>query len=450
MRPATRRALSLAPLALLLGGAMCPPQYEPIEPVKIGVLNPLTGQLGSLGPSWEDASRLAAEQVNSAGGLFDGRPLELIFLDTETNPNKAAAAAQAAKEQGAVAIVGPASSGETAATIATVNGLEIPQVSCCATSPDLTATDDWFFRTTPNDLLQAKAVAYLAAEGRDTDVQIAPCPEAATVYRDDSYGTALASVFVDEYGGRSIAGTAQTGTVIADIPYDDAAADLDAMGQGATTAFMNAFTAAHDPTNDNVCVLLVSFAPDGAAVIEPLKTALAAWADANQPTLNVEFLGTDGLYDDAFPLEARGFATGVIGTAPTHAENEAYRKFRIAHHARFGVYPGNLTSNMYDAVMLLALAITASRSEDGEQIRDALFEVSRGGRRFDQGNFFGEMAEALLAGEDIDYVGPSGELDFDNAGDVVGDYTLWTPAPDGQGGYAIVESDFLPATEFAQ
>ena len=64
----------------------CPKEYELIEPVRVAVLNPRSGELGSLGPSWENAARLAAEQVNSSGGLFDGRPLELVFYDTESSP----------------------------------------------------------------------------------------------------------------------------------------------------------------------------------------------------------------------------------------------------------------------------------------------------------------------------------------------------------------------------
>lgn len=445
MRPVARRALSLAPISLLLGGAMCSPSYEPIEPVKIGVLNPLSGELGSLGPSWEDASRLAAEQVNAAGGLFDGRPLELLFYDTETLPSTARAVAQEAIADGAVAIVGPASSGESAETVGAVT---VPQISCCATSPSLTQTDDWFFRTTPNDFLQGKAIAHLAAEGRPA-VQVAPCAEAAVVYRDDSYGTGLAEAFLDAYEGRSISGTAQTGTKIADVIYPSNAPDPEGMAATAVSDFMSQFEAAHDVANDSVCVLLVSFPPDGAALIQALQGALGNYKDANQQTLDVQFFGTDGLYDNAFTVLARASTLGVVGTAPTHAENDAYSKFRIAYHARFGVYPGNLTSNQYDAVMLLALAITRSGDTRPEAIREGLFDVSKGGRRF-EGEFFGVMAEALLSGEDIDYVGPSGELDFDEAGDVVGDYTLWTPTTDNQGGYTIVESDFLPATEFAR
>lgn len=443
-------------LALAVAALACAPERDPIEPVKLGMLNPTSGDLGSLGPDWENASRLAAEQINSAGGLFDGRPVELLFFDTGTTAEGAVSASRKALDAGAVALVGPASSGEATATIDVVAGYEVPQVSCCATSPSLTAKDDWFFRTTPNDLLQAQAVAYLAAEGwppadaswpfPTTITDRAPCVEAALVYRDDAYGTDLARVFTEHFEGRAVRDASEPGRIVAEVSYPADNPD----GGAVTTEFLNQFRANHDPDVSDVCVLLVSFAPDGATVIKALDPALTA-ESGDPETFAWSYLATDGLFDNAFATLAGAVATKVIGTAPTHAENKAYETYESAFQTRFGESPANLTSNMYDAVMLLGLAITASRSTAGKDIRDALFEVSRDGRRFvteETGAFFGEMAEALLSGEDIDYVGPSGELDFDDNGDVIGDFGLWQPTYDGPN-LQIVEKDFLPSSAFA-
>lgn len=449
---ASRSVPLVAALLAAVVALACQPPPDPIEPVKIGVLNPMSGDLGSLGPNWENASRLAVEQINSAGGLFDGRPLELLFFDTGTTPQGAVSATRKAMDGGAVALVGPASSAEAAATIDVVAGYQVPQVSCCATSPSLSAKDDWFFRTTPNDLLQAQAVAYLAAEGwppadpawpHPTSIEREPCPEAAVIYRDDAYGTDLANVFIQHFESRSVRGTTATGRVVAKVSYPADAPN----GEVVSASFLSQLNEAHDPSVTELCVLLVSFAPDGATVLKALEPALVTnVGDA----FSWSYLATDGLFDNAFTLEAGDLAQRVIGTAPTHAENMAYVTFANAFRARFGEEPGNLTSNMYDAVMLLGLAITASRSTVGSEIRDALFDVSRQGRRFvteTTGAFFGEMAEALLSGEDIDYVGPSGELDFDEYGDVVGDFALWEPTRDGPL-LQIVEKDFLPSSAF--
>lgn len=441
----SKRTTTLLPLACAALVA-CTPDVEPLEPIVIGVLNPTTGQLGSLGPGWEDASRLAAEQVNAAGGLFDGRRLELRFYDTATNPNRAVEAVHNAMSDGAVALVGPASSGEAAETLDVVAGYQVPQISCCATSPGLTEEGGWFFRTTPNDLLQAKAVAYLAGEGWSETVTREPCAEAALVYRDDSYGSGLAEVFRAEYVDRPIAGTNLNGKLVADVAYEADPADVEAMGQSAADEVMEELRANHHPGVEQLCVLLISFAPDGAAIINPLDSALNQADDLG--TLEHAYLATDGLYDDAFASLARGAATNMLGTAPTHADNLSYAKFTNAYRARFGVDPGNLTSNMYDAVVLLSLALTKGGSAEGADIREALFDVSRGGRLF-EGAFFGEMAEALLSGEDIDYEGPTGPLDFDERGDVIGDFTLWQPVNEANN-WTIRERAFLPATLFAE
>ncbi|MFZ9887257.1 MAG: ABC transporter substrate-binding protein [Myxococcota bacterium] len=446
-RTPSRWAWALLSSSLLV--ASCSPVLAPIEPVKLGILNPTSGALGSLGPTWEDASRLAVEQINSAGGLFDGRRLEPIFFDTATLPNRAAEVAREALEEGAVALVGPASSGASLATIDVVAGYEVPQVSCCATSPTLTAADDWFFRTTPNDLLQAKAVAYVAAQGFEGVVTRSPCPEAAVLYRDDGYGSGLANVFIEAFEGRAIADSARTGRIVANVAYASDFQNLDATE--VASDFAAQFTAAHDSGIDNVCILLVSYPDDGNAVLRALEPVLAT-ASEDGATFTHSYLATDALFDNAFASLAGGFGLKVLGTAPTHADNKAYDTFRSAFQARFGTEPGNFTSNMYDAVMLLGLAITKSRSTKGSDIRDALFDVSREGQRFvsdSRGAFFGEMAEALLSGNDIDYVGPAGELDFDDNGDVIGDFSLWQPVPGAGGGYEVRETDFLPYSTFS-
>ena len=434
------RLLSLLPIVAIC--LACPKEYDLMEPVRVAVLNPRSGELGSLGPSWENAARLAAEQVNSSGGLFDGRPLELVFYDTESSPATARNVVQLGIAEGAVAVVGPASSDES---LRTKEVVQVPQISCCATSPELSEENDWFFRTTPNDFSQGKALAYLARNGRG-DVSLNACTETALVYRDDVYGQGLKDAFRSAYEGRSITGSNEAGRVIADVPYAVGNVDADVSAAAAAELFRSQFDDNHDSRFRDVCVVVIGYPLDGAAIISRLQAEFTS-INAAQNSVDVQFLGADGLYDSAFARVVGSDGAGMVGTAPIHAENQAYEKFRIAFHARFGTYPGNLTSNMYDAVMLMALAITEARDTGPESIRDALFSVSKTGRRFD-GEFFGTMAEALLNGEDIDYVGPSGELDFDAAGDVVGDYTLWQPQLAEGGVYTIIETGYLPALEF--
>ena len=54
------------------------------NPVRIGVLAPLTGGGGPYGPNIVKASKLAAEQINKSGGILGGRMIELFVEDDET------------------------------------------------------------------------------------------------------------------------------------------------------------------------------------------------------------------------------------------------------------------------------------------------------------------------------------------------------------------------------
>lgn len=61
------------------------------EPIRIGVLAPLTGFAPDLGRDVKLGAELAAAQINKAGGIM-GRPLEVIVRDDKINPNETVAA----------------------------------------------------------------------------------------------------------------------------------------------------------------------------------------------------------------------------------------------------------------------------------------------------------------------------------------------------------------------
>ena len=71
--------LALA-LACLAGSALAQNQ-----PIRIGVVTPLSGTYAGIGQQVKWGLDLAARQINAAGGVA-GRPLELIYEDEEANP----------------------------------------------------------------------------------------------------------------------------------------------------------------------------------------------------------------------------------------------------------------------------------------------------------------------------------------------------------------------------
>lgn len=451
-----------------LGLAACPAERPPpLQPIKLGVLSPLSGALAGLGPAWEDATRLAAEEVNAGGGVFDGRPLELVYRDSGTSAAVAVTAAQELVAEGVVGLVGPGTSGESGEVLAQVAmPASIPMISCCATAAELTANNPpnggFFFRTTPSDNLQGTALAYLAKNGFAARA-LDPCPITAFIHRNDSYGEGFFSVFNEQYVDQPISGTTARGALVgtvsgAPVKYGSPEAE-------ATQAELNAAAdllvnsigeeLADDVAQPNLCVVVISFDTDGGPVVSRVHDGLqelVATRSAAGFALSWTFLVGDGANSSAFASEVDPDVP-LVGTVPYHADNAAYARFAKAYRARFQLdaEPIAFTSQSFDALFLMALAVTKARSTSGVDIRNALFAVSGandGDSRF-EGKFFGEVAAAILDGQEVDYVGPSGEVTFDAFGDVVGDYVLWQVEDDGAGGTRIVEREALKAEDFS-
>ena len=58
------------------------------DPIKIGVVTPLSGTYAGIGQQVKWGLELATKEVNAAGGIM-GRQIELTFEDEEANPSVA-------------------------------------------------------------------------------------------------------------------------------------------------------------------------------------------------------------------------------------------------------------------------------------------------------------------------------------------------------------------------
>ena len=93
----------------MAGGVQAADQKQPI---KIGAFFALSGPAAPIGTPTKLVAEMAVDQINKAGGI-NGRPLELIIGDTESDPAKAATIAKKFIHSDKVAaIIGPTSTGE--------------------------------------------------------------------------------------------------------------------------------------------------------------------------------------------------------------------------------------------------------------------------------------------------------------------------------------------------
>ena len=77
------------------------------EPLKIGMVTTLTGASAETGRYETEGAKLAAEEVNKAGGVL-GRPIELVIEDSQTtNPGAVLAFSKLAGDKDIPGFIGP-------------------------------------------------------------------------------------------------------------------------------------------------------------------------------------------------------------------------------------------------------------------------------------------------------------------------------------------------------
>ena len=102
------RHIVTAALLLCCAGA---PSFA-AEPIKIGAFFALSGPAANIGTPTKLVAQMAADKINTEGGI-NGRPIELIVGDTESDPAKAAVIAKKFIFNDKVAaIIGPTSTAE--------------------------------------------------------------------------------------------------------------------------------------------------------------------------------------------------------------------------------------------------------------------------------------------------------------------------------------------------
>jgi ABC-type branched-subunit amino acid transport system substrate-binding protein len=153
--------------------------------LKFGLLLPKTGALAFQGPPMFAAAKLAVKEINEAGGVL-GQQVLVEEGDDGTNPDVAKATVERFISSNVQVIIGAGASGVSKAVIPRVAQAGKVMISPSATSDELTKFDDkgLFFRTSPPDMLQAKAIADIIMRDGHTKVAI--------IARDDSYGSGLA------------------------------------------------------------------------------------------------------------------------------------------------------------------------------------------------------------------------------------------------------------------
>ena len=127
----TRRHALKSAAAAAVAGSIAKPAIAQKAPIQIGYLPALTGPSSSTGVGINRGTQLAVEEINKSGGI-DGRQIELITRDTQSDPTKAVnGAAELTRGPKVSVVFGPVNSGESLAVTPLLARTNTPQVHPC-------------------------------------------------------------------------------------------------------------------------------------------------------------------------------------------------------------------------------------------------------------------------------------------------------------------------------
>src|ERR1700746_88129 len=167
------------------------------EPLKIGMVSTLTGPAAEYGHYETRHAKLAAEEVNKAGGVL-GRPIELVIEDDQTtNPGVVLAFSKLTGDKDIPAFVGPVFSTQIHAIAPDIQRLGKP-VMIGGSDPQLTHMGNpWLFRFRPNDTYSARVIA-------DYGVKTLGKKKWAIVYSTDAFGTSGMKNLIEDLKGMGV------------------------------------------------------------------------------------------------------------------------------------------------------------------------------------------------------------------------------------------------------
>lgn len=391
----------------------------------IGDLIPLTGDLADFGPPGQKAADLAIDQINQAiEEVGADHTVTIEHEDDQTTDSAGVSAARKVVGDGASCIAGSWASSVSIPVARSVSIREgVLQISPASTSTEITPLEDdgLMNRTPPADNLQGPALADTVEE------QLGGSAEGKVISvagRNDSYGDGLTGFFIDSW-------EAKGGEVTGDSPvlYDPEAATYDAEANQITAEDVDGY-------------VIVDF-PETYVKVGPALVRTGKWDP------KTSFV-TDGLISGDLAADPKNadFTEGLRGTAPgTPTEGETAQAFdKLYTSADKDVDRQTFDSQNFDAVILCYLAAVAAGSTDGQDMADALQDVTAPpGDQFTWEQL-PQAIQALQNGDDIDYVGASGDINLDDNGDpTVGVYDVF----EFKGGELSPLGNQIPAEELA-
>ena len=307
----------------------------PATVIKLGVIGPLTGDYSQYGVAVEEGAKLAAEEINAAGGI-NGAMVEIIAYDSKGDKTEGVNAYNRLRDQdGIVGLIGGTFSGVTLAIkeIAIEDGM--PVLSPTATNLEVTLNAPNVFRACYTDPQQGSTAAIFAADELGAT-------KAAVLYNiEDPYSEGLAVAFRDQF--------ASTGTITNYEGYTKNDADF----KSVLTKIQ-----AQDPD--------VLFLPDYIAKVGVIL------AQIKEMGIDVVAMGGDGW--DGIEIDYADVAEGhyLVNHYAKTDPAEIVQNFITAYEAKWSKSRNALAALGYDSTKIMADAILRAGTTESAAVVAAL------------------------------------------------------------------------------
>lgn len=319
------------------------------KPIVIGAIAGTTGAYGSTGVAAINGTKMAVAKINADGGVL-GRKFKLVWGNDDASATTSALDFKKYVSEGAVAMLGSPDTATTTVTLA--DQMKIP---------DLGAIDDggpaiypngptgkpapWAWSNSLNTYAWGQAVGNYATKS---------CPNGLAVLHDPTF-----------YGEGGLAGIQQTYKKA--LLVDDAITENWSSSSPAAAAMDSEI--AKIKTSGASCVDVWLTPQDQATFVNEM----ASLGDS------FTVLGNDETSADAtFAGLAGANANGMISAVLTasYAPNATVKAFAAAYKKEFKIATTPFAELSYDAVFMLAKAITAGKSTSPASIQKQLNKIT--------------------------------------------------------------------------
>lgn len=309
------------------------------EPIRVGHIASLSGKDAAFGVATRKGILLALEELNAAGGVL-GRPLEYYVEDLQSKPGEAATATKKLVSRDKVGVVlGANASANSLEAAPIAQRAKVPMMAISSTDPAVTKAGDYIFRICFIDPFQGAVLAKFAHDSLKAR-RVALLTSAGA-----PYSVGLSKVLRERF-------TALGGEIVAEQKYAEGDKDFRAQ--------LTAIRAAK---------------PDVIAATGYYTEAALICLQARSLGLNVPIIGGDGW--EAPQLVGLGgkAVEGTFYSTYFSADNTApeVQDFVRRYRARWdGETPEAVSALGYDALRLIAAAMTKSGATGGPELRDAV------------------------------------------------------------------------------